>query len=70
MKQTGQYVPLRCLLPSIDKDGRQIKNLEGCMLFTWNGVHYYERDENSLTFSDYGQEWDVMLCMNPADELL
>jgi hypothetical protein len=66
MKQTGQYVPIKCLLPSLDNNGMQIIDEEGCMLFSWNGEYYYEREPNSLVFSDYGQEWDVMLCMNPV----
>jgi len=67
MTQTGQYVPLKCLLPCVDDNGLQIRDEEGCMLFSWNGVQYYEREPYSLVFSDYGQEWDVMLCMNPAE---
>jgi len=67
MTQTGQWVPLSCLTPACDADGKHSVTEDGCKLFIWQGQVYEERDANSLTWSDYGQEWDVMLCMQPYE---
>jgi hypothetical protein len=66
LQQTAQYVPLKCLLPAL-KNGIQIVNTEGCRLFIWNNVSYYEIEANADRYSDDDNEWDVKLCMKPAE---
>lgn len=65
MQQCNQLVPIKSLLPALDEKGKQIITADGCMMFMWEGYMYEEYCPNSLTWSDYGQEWDVRLCMKP-----
>jgi hypothetical protein len=37
------------------------------MLFIWDGEEYEAYDNQPLVWSDYGQQWDVMLCMAPYE---
>ena len=64
MQQCNQLVPIKSLLPALDEKGNQIITADGCMMFMWDGYMYEEYCPNSLVWSDYGQEWDVRLCMN------
>ena len=67
MKKSGQWVPVKSLLPALDADGKQRFGKPDCMLFLWEGIVYEERDPCSLSWFEYGKEWDVMLCMQPYE---
>jgi len=67
MTQVKTYVPLKSLTPVLDSNGKQLFSKDGEQLFYWQGEIHAAAD-NTPTWSDYGQEWDMLIWLSEYNQ--